>query len=137
MMTKLSTYLNTLLHLTSKADEMGLFDEADNVKKSLIKMAQQAQAPGNAYSFFDPTGIPPALYAIIANLNYKINTLDAKVQQQSQQQSAPTTKQISNPEAQQALLQNQNTITPSTLNYVQTPGSTPAPIEIDDGEINV
>lgn len=128
-MNKLSTHLNTLLQLTSKADEMGLLSEADDVKKSLVKMAQQAQAPGNAYSYFDPTGIPPALYAIIANLNYKINTLDAKMQQSQQQ--------TTNPEAQQALLQNQNAITPNTVNYIQTPGSTAAPIEINDGEINV
>lgn len=136
-MDRLSTHLNTLLQLTSKADEMGLFNDADDVQKSLIKMAQQAQAPGNAYSYFDPTGIPPALYSIIANLNYKINTLDAKIQQSQQQQATPQAKQTPNPEAQQALLQNQNAITPNTVNYIQTPGSTAAPIEINDGEINV
>lgn len=137
-MHKLSNKLKELLQLASKADKMGMFYEADNVQKSMVKIAQQAQTPGNAYSYFDPTGIPPALYSIIANLNYKINAMDAKIQQQSQQINTQTKpQQQQNLEAQQSILQNQNSITPNTVNYVQTPGSTPAPIEIDGGEINI
>jgi hypothetical protein len=74
---------------------------------------------------------------MIANLNYRLNTMDAKIQQQSQQTGAQTKPQQQNPDAQQAILQNQNSIAPNTVNYVQTPGSTPAPIEMDGGEINV
>jgi len=136
-MNKLAEKLEELLQLASKADEMGMFGEADDIQKSLVKIAQQAQAPGNAYSYFDPTGIPPALYSMIANLNYRLNTMDAKIQQQSQQNGTQTKPQQQNPDAQQAILQNQNSIAPNTVNYVQTPGSTPAPIEMDGGEINV
>lgn len=136
-MKKILENIQILLKLASKADSAGLFDVADDARNSLIKIAQ-SQAPGSAYSYFDPTGIPPALYSIIANLNYRLNNLDTKIQQQSQQQGSDKQKNPQqNLEAQQAVLQNQNTITPSTMNYIQTPGSTPAPIEIDDGEINV
>lgn len=138
-MDKLAEQLKTLLRLASKADESGMFDAADDVQKSLVKIAQQMQMPGNAYSYIDPTGMPPALYSILATLQNKVNTLDVKIQQQQQQmgtQAKPQQQQQS-PEAQQALQQNQNAITPSTVNYVQTPGSTPAPIEMDGGELNV
>ena len=97
------------------------------------------QIPGNAYSYIDPTGMPPALYSILATLQNKVNTLDVKIQQQQQQigAQAKPQQQQQNPQVQQAIQQNQNAITPNTVNYVQTPGSTPAPIERDGGEINV
>jgi predicted DNA-binding helix-hairpin-helix protein len=136
-MSELKNSLNTLLTILKEADSVGMMKEADEAHHNLIKIAQQAQNPANAYSYIDPSGIPPALYSIIANLNYKLNTLETKFEQQSQQQSATQNKVPANTDIQQMLPQNQNTITPNTVNYIQTPGSNPAPIEINDGEINV
>lgn len=139
--------IKQLLALISKAESIGLLKEADSAHNSLIKLAQQAQ--GNAYSFFDTSAIPPAISAILANLNYKVTQLDNTQKQMVQQMGGVTGKPPVNPQQnqqqgqnnqqqnQQYIDANQNPITPNTVNYVQTPGSTPAPIQVDGGEINV
>ena len=147
-MEKLSQSIRQLLKLISENEHAGRLEEADVAHKALIKLAQQAQ--GNAYSYFDPSQIPPAISAILANLNYKVTQLDntqkqlsqqiggtqnaVKTQQQQQQQQVSPDAQYASQQFQQT---NQNPITPTTVNYVQTPGSTPAPIEVDGGDIHV
>lgn len=140
-MNHLNEDLNRLLSLIQNSEQRGFIKEAEEAHNSLIRLSQQAQ--GDAYSFFDTSTIPPAIANILANLNYKVTQLTNTQQQMAQQMSGggkpnnPQAKQIL--ENQQNILQNmnQNTITPNTVNYIQTPGSTPAPISIDDGEINV
>lgn len=138
-MHRLSENLKDLLTLINHAEKMGFIHEANEAHESLIKTAQQAQ--GNAYSYFDTSNIPPAISAILNNLNYKVTQLSNNQQQMAQQMNAKPSTQTNkqNAETQQAILQNgnQNPITPNTVNYIQTPGSNPAPINVDDGEINV
>jgi hypothetical protein len=50
----------------------------------------------------------------------------------AQQQQKPAQQQQN-----VSTMQNQNPINPDVVNYIQTPGSNPAPIDMDGGEINV
>jgi len=144
-MKKLAQELSVLLGLIDEHESQERFEQSDAAHNSLVKLAQQAQ--GNAYNTFDMSGIPPAISAMLANLNYKVTQLTNTQQQMAQQMGGVTgtppkqQQQQQNPDAQYAAQQfqntNQNPITPNTVNYVQTPGSNPAPIQVDDGEINV
>jgi len=143
-MNRLAQDLQELLKLIDQTESRGFLKEADEAHSFVVRIAQQAQ--GNAYSFFDYSTIPPAIGAMIASLNYKVTQLTNTQQQMVQQMGGVTGKppaqpqqqqQQQNPAVQQAIIQNQNPITPNTVNYVQTPGSNPAPINVDNGEINV
>ena len=144
-MKKLAQDPKDLLTLIDEHEAQGRFEQSGEAHNSLVKLAQQAQ--GNAYNTFDTSGIPPAIAAMLANLNYKVTQLTNTQQQMAQQMGGVTgtppkqQQQQQNPDVQYAAQQfqntNQNPITPNTVNYVQTPGSNPAPIQIDDGEINV
>lgn len=130
---ELQHFVHELLKSIDAAESNGFIKEADDAHKSFMKIAQ---APGNAYSNFDPSTIPPAISAILANLNYKVTELTSKQQQMSQQLGGAQQQQKP---AQQntSTMQNQNPINPDVVNYIQTPGSNPAPIDMDGGEINV
>ena len=138
--------MNELLDTISACERNGYIAEASEAHNQLIKLAQQA--PGNAYTYWDASSIPPAIAAMLANLNYKVTQLDTQQKQMAQQLGSPPAQkaqqqnqQQQDPNAQYGMQQlqqtNQNPVTPNTVNYVQTPGSNPAPIEINDGEINV
>lgn len=148
MRSTLASVMNELLDTISAYERDGYIAEASEAHNQLIKLAQQAQ--GNAYTYFDTSAIPPAIAAMLANLNYKVTQLDTQQKQMAQQLGSPAPQkaqqpnqqqQQQDPNAQYGMQQfqqtNQNPVTPNTVNYVQTPGSNPAPIEINDGEINV
>jgi chromosomal replication initiation ATPase DnaA len=140
--------MKELLDTISACERDGYLVEASEAHNKLIKLAQQA--PGNAYTYWDASAIPPAISAMLANLNYKVTQLDTQQKQMAQQMSSPPPQKAQQPNqqqqqqdpnskygAQQFQKTNQNPVTPNTVNYIQTPGSNPAPIELNDGQLNV
>jgi hypothetical protein len=140
----LKTALNNLLHTIAKYEAEGYIAASEAAHNELIGLSRhvnaQVQSQGSAYTYIDPSTIPPAISAILMNLNYQVNQLK---QQQLQMSQQINTLQTPKPQGQQqvqtvqqAIQTNPNIMNPSALNMIYTPGAE-GQGQFDADEVNI
>lgn len=136
--------LSDLLKTIEKCESEGYIQAATTAHNELVdlsrKVVAQYQSPASAYTYFDPSTIPPAVSAILMNLNYQVTQLKQQQSQLAQQVSAiqapKTQSQQQTQTVQQAVQTNPNIMNPSAVNMIYTPGAE-GQGQFDAEEVNI